>query len=272
MSRRSFLRGLGMAGLVAAGAAAESVREVYAFQTNRHVRRIRGLLAPLRVSLLTDFHIGPYLHASNLEAWVRSSNDLAPDLVLVCGDVVDRFYRGDLSEVTAAMKRLRARLGVIAVPGNHDRVRYPDLRPLRRSIERAQGSYLVNEGRWIRDDVFLAGVDDLREGDLDVVAAMQGSEMREGARILLSHNPDVIPGLRPGPDLVLCGHTHGGQVCLPLVGPLVTSSVYGSRYVSGWVPTPATMSAFVSRGLGVTLVPLRLDCPPEVVCLDLLPA
>jgi predicted MPP superfamily phosphohydrolase len=132
----------------------------------------------------------------------------------------------------------------------------------------------MNESVALRDDLTLAGLDDFRVGRPELDAALAGPAGGDGvATVFLSHNPDVIPELPTdggGIDLLLAGHTHGGQVRLPGIGPLVTSSAYGARYASGWVPAP--MPAFVSRGLGVTALPFRFACPAEIVVLDLVPA
>lgn len=264
---------MGLTALAGGLLAAEAVREVYAFEVSRQARSLRGLRELLRVALLTDFHLGPFLHARQLSAWVEASNAADPDLVIVGGDLVDRFYRGDLTELTAGLARLRQRLGVIVVPGNHDRTRYPDLVPLVKAVEAAGATMLVNRAVRPRPDLVVGGVDDFRKGHSDPRRAFRDAAGADGARVLVSHNPDILPTLGPdvGPlDLVLCGHTHGGQVRLPLIGPLVTSSEYGARYAEGWVE--ASQPSFVSRGLGVTLLPFRFDCAPEVVVLDLLPA
>ncbi len=252
VSRRLFLKGLGWASLAGGLLAAEAVREAYAFEVNHHVRQVRGLEEPVTLALLADFHLGPYMHRRQLREWINASNDLDPDVVVVGGDLVDRFYRGDLGELVAELSRLTSRLGVVAVPGNHDHTRYPDLTPLRAAVEAAGATFLVNQGISLRDDLMVGGLDDFRLGVPDVDLTFRSFVEGEGARVLVSHNPDVIPTLGPAAaagrpiDLVLCGHTHGGQVCLPFVGPLFTSSEYGVRYAQGWVEAPEP--AFVSRG------------------------
>lgn len=274
LSRRDFLKTAGLAGLgaVAVGVAAVNTA-THAFEVNRHAKRVRGLRSPVSIALLSDFHLGPFLGAGDLERWVSASNELEPDLVVIAGDIVDRRYGGDLSELTD-LARLRARLGVYAVLGNHDRTRYRHLAPLATALKEAGAELLLNSGAWLRDDLYLAGLDDLRVGVADVPAALAGAAATgsagDGARLLVSHNPDVIPELPAGVDLVMSGHTHGGQVVLPFVGPLVTSSRYGARFAQGWVAAP--MPAFVSRGLGVSNLPLRVNCPAEIALLELSPA
>ena len=251
------------------------MHEAYSYGVQVERERISGLARPLRMAVLTDLHLGPYIRERQLADWVRVATATRPDLVVLVGDLVDARYAGDLSEFGRWLPELRSPLGTYVVPGNHDRSRYPDLVPWLRMLNDVGATVLLNEGRRVRDDLYLAGIDDFREGRPDPVAALAGAGPDSGmARVLLSHNPDVIPELSAAggaiPDLLLCGHTHGGQICIPGVGAVVTGSEYGRRYVSGWVPAP--MPAFVSRGLGVTLVPLRFDCPAELVVMDLAPA
>lgn len=275
MSRREFVRTAGLAGLGAVAVGVLAVESPHAFEVNVHNRAVRGLKAGLRVALLTDFHLGPNLGPSDLSRWVQASNNVRPDLVCLVGDIVDQAYRGDLSELKEILPDLHAPLGVYAVPGNHDRTRYRRFDVFAQALREAKVSLLMNESVAVRDDLYLAGLDDFRVGRPDLEATLAGQAGGDSvSTVFLSHNPDVIPELseveNSGVDLLLAGHTHGGQIRLPGIGPLVTSSAYGARYASGWVPAP--MPAFVSRGLGVTSLPFRFACPAEVVVLDLVPA
>jgi len=272
ISRRDFVRTAGLAGLGAVAFGVMAVESPHQFEVNVHSRAVKGLAAGLRVVLLTDFHLGPNLGAADLDKWVRASNSVAPDLVCVVGDIVDQAYRGDLAELKEILPQLRAPLGVYAVAGNHDRTRYRRFDTFGAALRAARVTLLMNEAVALRDGLYLAGIDDFRVGRPDVSQALSGpAGGADATTIFLSHNPDVIPELPVGSgiDLLLAGHTHGGQIRLPGIGPLVTSSAYGARYASGWVPAP--MPAFVSRGLGVTTLPFRFACPAEVVVLDLVP-
>lgn len=282
LSRREFLRTGALAGVGALAFGILSFNDPHKFDVSHEQANVRGLRTALRISFLTDLHLGPYLDATDLAAWIAASNAAEPDLVLLGGDLVDQRYRGDLRELRRLLPDLESQLGAYAVLGNHDRTRYRDLEPFADALQASAVELLINSGARLRDDLFLAGIDDLRVGTANVRAALASAPRAEaakpedeaGATLLLSHNPDVIPeiGPREGPplvDLLLAGHTHGGQIRIPGLGPLVTSSAYGARYASGWVPAP--FPAFVSRGLGVTALPFRFACPAELVILDLLP-
>lgn len=281
LSRRAFLTG--GAGLVVAGAL--PVASAYRFQVSQHVLDLPGLGAPLRVVQLSDLHYGPFIRLDSLRAWVDAALRERADLIVITGDLVDSEVGESLAPLLGELARLRAPLGVWAVWGNHDygsfgtyarRLRGPGRPdwPSRRAHFQAQlreagVRVLRNEGRLLRPDLYLAGIDDLWWGDVELEKAI-ARRPPGGVTLLLSHNPDILPSVPEDISLTLCGHTHGGQVRLPGLGALTTSSRYGERFAQGFVRAPAR--GFISRGLGVSLLPLRVNCAPEVVVLDLRPA
>jgi hypothetical protein len=126
-------------------------------------------------------------------------------------------------------------------------------------VLRNQGVELkVGDGK-----LYLAGVDDLWAGRKDVSRALAGMG-RQQLKVLLTHNPDIVEEVNGvGLDLVLAGHTHGGQVRLPLIGPLVVPSIYGTRYACGLFDFGKT-KMYVNRGLGVVPPPVRFLVRPEI--------
>jgi len=172
------------------------------------------------------------------------------------------------ADLVAELARLHAPLGVLAVWGNHDRSRFRRMDAFAAALEGAGIRVLVNEGVAVRADLHVAGLDDFRVGRPDLEATLAGRPAT-GTTLLLSHNPDVLPTVPLDVGLTLSGHTHGGQVVLPGVGALYTSSQYGDRFLAGWVEGPAR--GYVSRGLGVSSLPVRVNCPAELTVLDLAP-
>lgn len=289
LTRREFLSrtlagGAGLAALGGVGAA-----QVYRFGVTRQEARLPGLRAPLRVAFLTDLHYGPFIGEGSVRAWVDATNSERPGLILLGGDFIDRHAAtGDRSPLLRELARLRAPLGAYGVWGNHDYAAFSTARAGQESGQKvtweqeraahaaafagAGITILRNEGRAVRDDLFLGGTDDVLEGEPDPGAALAGAGER--ATLLLSHNPDLLPELPRAAGLALCGHTHGGQVRLPLIGalaPLIPSR-YGARFDMGWKQGAFGTPAYVSRGLGVSGVPLRNLCEPEVLLLTLRPA
>ncbi len=271
-SRRDFLLSL-----VASGAAlltGHVAGNVYHAGVSRHRLSLPRLQKPLRVAQLSDLHYGPYIHEGSVRAWVRQTQAENPDLIVVTGDVVDKDLKRPLGPLVAALSGLGAPLGVWACLGNHDnaRFRFGALRDLAAALGEAGVTLLVDEGHLVRNDLYLAGVDDLEVGRPNLEAALRGAP-GDAATLLLCHQPDFYPRMRVHVDLTLSGHTHGGQVRLPGVGALYTSSRYGERYLEGWAPPPNPDfgKAYVSRGLGVSLLPLRFNCPAELAVFDITP-
>jgi hypothetical protein len=257
------------AATVASAAVAGSVVNAYRFVVERHRREIAGLRSPLRLVFAADLHAGPFAGGRELERWADAIVAERPDLVALGGDLLDHLA-GEAArrDLLSALGGLWAPHGVWAVLGNHDHHGAGDLAAFRGRLEDVGVKVLVNESARPRDDVVLAGIDDLSQGRPDLDAALRGR--RPGAAtILLSHNPDVLPEVPVDVDVTLAGHTHGGQVCLPGGVPIVTSSRHGRRFASGWVRAPAR--GYVTRGLGVGWLPVRLFCPAELTVLELAP-
>lgn len=261
---------LGVATAVAALSGGALVQSAYRFGTTRHTVSVRGLTAPLRVAQLSDLHYGTYLFKDSVTAWVNAALAGKPDLIVLTGDLADGRSRSPLAPLLDALAPLSAPLGVWSVWGNHDYFSTGTHRELARGLEQIGVRTLRNEHELVRPDLVLAGVDDFKLGRPDLPATLRGIPSA-AASLLLTHNPDLLPELAADQvSLALAGHTHGGQVRLPFIGAPVTSSEYGQRFAQGWVHDP--VRAYISRGLGVTAIPVRLLCPAELVILDLLPA
>jgi predicted MPP superfamily phosphohydrolase len=267
MSRREVLKLLGFGGLVALGG--KAVWNIYEFEVNPYRLSLPGLKRPLRVVQLSDFHYGPFIHAASLRAWVDATMAQAPDLIVITGDFVDSALTKGLGPLVKALQGLEAPLGIWGIWGNHDRARFKDIAVLERALAKAGVTILTNAGSLVRDDLYVAGVDDTSRMRRNVRRALRDYPAG-AASLLLCHRPDYIPWVPATVGLTLCGHTHGGQIRLPYWGALYTSSHYGERFARGFVSDP--VPAFTSRGLGVSMLPLRWRCPPEVVRFDLVPA
>ncbi|SMB80337.1 metallophosphoesterase [Deinococcus hopiensis] len=276
ISRRAvLLGGLGLGSLGATG-----LNGAYAFEINHHVYALPGLQSPIRAVQLTDLHYGPFHRAAAVRAWMETALTLRPDLVLITGDFADRHLLDAPGPLFQELSRLRAPLGVWGVWGNHDHdYCHREAQKTGRDPQQARDAFTValknagigllrNGGLPLRDDLYLAGVDDLRKGDPQLTPALMGAPT-QGAVLLMSHNPDLLPTVPSRVSLTLCGHTHGGQVRLPGIGAPVPASRFGQRFVQGFVQGPAP--GFVSRGLGTTGIPVRLHCPAELVVFDFVP-
>jgi hypothetical protein len=227
-----------------------------------------GAFHGLRVVQISDIHHGLFLPKEWLSEAVRQANRLNPDIIALTGDFVT-YSRRNIGPAAELLGRLRARYGVYAVLGNHDfRV---DADAITQALRRQRIDVLRNRHvtLWFGgESAYLAGVDDYGYG-ADLRRAMRGVP-REAVTILLAHNPRVIHlASRHNVSLVLSGHTHGGQVNLPLLGTVYGRSPERLRYKIGWDRMGATQ-IYVSRGIGTIVLPWRLRCPAEISRLELL--
>jgi predicted MPP superfamily phosphohydrolase len=236
----------------------------------------------LRMVLVTDFHVGPYKGHAFLERIVQRVNALKPDVILLGGDFVDN-KRSRIEEL-APLQRLAAQLGVFAVIGNHDAGRYLTAGGVPYcTFDRSDevSAYLTglnvrmlrNEHASIKADgkeIVIAGIDDELMESCDTVAALANIE-DDVPVILLSHSPDVLTDAhRKRAALTLCGHTHGGQIRLPFIGPLgPIPTRIPRRYDEGLFTLENGSAMFISHGVGETWARARLFCPPEIVVIEI---
>jgi hypothetical protein len=224
----------------------------------------------LRVLLISDVHCGPFISPKRLAETFRRAMTLEPDLVVLAGDLATSRVE-EVAGCLPAFRELQAGLGVYAVLGNHDHYTGETDR-LCRLLEQAGIEMLQNRNTVLEKGggrLVLAGVDDLAFGRPDLEKALDGVPSGPPV-VLVSHNPDLFfDAARKQVDLVLSGHTHGGQIRCPGLPVLVRMSRFRldeGRYEA------AGSSLVVSRGLGAVGLPVRFACPPEVVLLTLRPA
>jgi uncharacterized protein len=216
----------------------------------------------LRLAFLSDLHAGSFCDESDLARLFDRVQEQQPDLVLFGGDLINTRDR-EILLLERPLRRLRPRYGMFAVPGNHDHFFGPDIRLWQAFLEQQGVQVLNNRGCRIEHgsgSLWLCGVDDLTEGAPDLASALVGRRPGETA-ILLSHHPDFFfEAAAVDVDLQLSGHTHGGQIRIAGWAP-----IHHSRfdYERGWF-RENDCRLYVSRGAGVTVLPLRIDAPPEV--------
>lgn len=225
----------------------------------------------LRVALVSDFHAGaPQVDAAAVGRVVRRVNRRRPDLVLVLGDLVDprgHFARPVSPEAVAAeLGRLRGRLGVFAVLGNHD---WANDGPRVAAALRDSGIPVLENGWTSTGELVVAGLADAGTREPDLQATLDGVPP-DAPVLLLSHDPDVFPRVPARVALTVSGHTHGGQIDLPLLKARTIPSRFGDRYARGHVVEDGR-HLFVTSGVGTSRWPVRLRRPPEAVILRLRP-
>ena len=215
----------------------------------------------LTVAHVSDIHMppGPSLV---YEQAVKRVEERKPDLIVFTGDSLSSEAGKD--EAKEFLSRLSELAPTYAVWGNWDYYSLGHRVPgYGEELEREGVEILANEATRIEGGVWLVGVDDPYTARDDLGKALSGVP-REAFKILLAHSPQVIGEARDRVDLVLAGHTHGGQVRLPLIGPLYVPLPSQYRgYVSGLYEVGG-MKLYVNRGLGTSILPVRLLCPPEL--------
>lgn len=292
ISRRSFLKvssGNTIAAAVAVGGGTATgyawLFEPRFLPVTRLRFPVRGLpleLSGFRIVQLTDFHHGAWVPLNFIKKTIAITNDLKPDLIVLTGDYVtgsSAFF----APVIEQLAELRATSGVLAVLGNHDWWEGVDV--CREEFTKAGIPLIDNDVRFVGLDrsitthpapngLCIGGVGDLWEHQVDFQAALRGAPT-EMPRILLSHNPDAaelaaLADERTRVDLMLSGHTHGGQIRLPFLGTPVVPSKYGQKYARGLVQGPYC-PVYIGRGIGLSVLPLRLGIPPEILEVELVP-
>lgn len=261
--RRRFLRagvgGLATAPLVLSGYGAAYASKAY---------DVQEITLPFGRSLcvahLTDIHAGLYMTREEMRRYADLVNALKPDLFVLTGDFISNsmsFLPGCAEE----MARVRARYGTFATLGNHEHW-FGTLREIQAVFQRHGISLLNNSHRVIRSEqgpVAVAGIDDLRTGSPDLEATLRGLDPSVPT-LLLSHRPEIFPqAAGHGIPLTLAGHWHGGQIKLSLLGVDVSLAHLLSPYPEGLYRIN-TSHLYVSRGIGTTGTPIRLNAPPEV--------
>ncbi len=270
-TRRSFLKKLGWAaaGAVAGLTALDVAYEKTWIEVTRPRIVVPGLppeFEGFRLCQITDVHHGPYLSLDHVHDIVRLALQQAADAYVITGDMSHRDARY-VPPVWDAFSELQAFMGVWCVMGNHDH--WHGIEASRRGAREAGIVELRNRGvplerRGAR--IWLAGVGDLWEDEQDLSAALRGVPNDEVA-ILLTHNPDYADEMFDRRvKLMLAGHSHGGQVWLPLLGPIAVPC--RRIYTRGLVQTEVSQ-IYICRGLGMTTVPFRMGSRPELAVIEL---
>ena len=272
MNRRTFLKFTLSAGGAAVLAGSYPVFiERNIVQVNRYripVANLPPSFHGFTIAQLTDLHLGSLVSERFVEGIVRKTNRLEADAIVCTGDYVHkRNTLEEIEKVWPILSKLEAQHGVYSVLGNHDHWA---------NFERSL-YWLEKTGQNLRhrcnpiykgkERILLGGAGDFYEDELKIDEVFSCSDEDE-CRILLSHNPDSVDTeFRTPLSLVLSGHTHGGQVVIPFLGPPVLP-VRNKNYSSGLICTAKTQ-LFISRGIGWAIYPVRFNCYPEIAVLEL---
>ncbi len=268
ISRRAFFRTtLGAA--IGAGIVYPALAEPWRVAVEKINIRLHGLPASFegfKIIQLSDLHYRPYTTLRQIAHVVDLTNALKPDLVVITGDFISLGH-DHINELTPILMKLEARHGVTGVLGNHDQSSGAGaitaaLRQSAMEMLRNQGRELTHEG----SSIYLAGVDSICGGGgayPHLNNALAGRAPGQ-TTILLAHEPDFADRLpvSAGISLQLSGHSHGGQICLPLLGALVLPD-WGKKYWKGLRKVNQTQ-LYTNRGIGTIGLPMRIGSLPEI--------
>jgi len=234
-------------------------------------RRLGGL----KIGVIGDFHAGAFITRKDILRAINIVNGERPDLIALLGDYVDSAYSHSRKNVEKgayvfdALKGLEAPLGIYAVLGNHDH--WTDAGLVREKLSKLPLVILNNQSVSLDNGLAVAGVDDLWEGPAHPFEAIRNLSPKS-VIIMLSHNPDVNIELKGDERvrLVMSGHTHGGQIRIPLIkwAPWIPCSrKYRESY--GLIRETERRWTFITKGVGTFFVPIRFACPPDIGILRL---
>jgi predicted MPP superfamily phosphohydrolase len=219
-----------------------------------------------RIAFLTDTHVAGIIRKTFYREIVAQVTRFDPDLVLLGGDFVT-WHRHIPLMAELLLPGLAARDGVLAVLGNHDYWSGAD--DVKAAMTAHGVEFIINRSKIIRRggaELPVVGIDEIYRGEPDPEAAFAG--IGRGPRVALTHHPDSIDILQDRRvDLLLCGHTHGGQIRFPFFGAVVVPSMHETRYAEGFHRAGGVLM-YVSRGIGA-IPPVRILCRPEVATFTL---
>ncbi len=271
-SRRAFLRkgaiGLGAYTFVGSLHSIYSREEYTIDRVSIPVRNLPKQLEGLTISMISDIHSGMYMLEEDMLKYTEAVNNLGADMIFIPGDFVTS-KDSEILPLTKALAGLKSKYGTYTCLGNHDFFANPDY-----ITERVRGSgmkVLRNETDELEINgarLMISGVDDGRHANFSKVAYEATS--LNTTRILLCHKPYFFERAVAGRfDLMVSGHTHGGQIVLvDLLGVKITPAALASPYISGRYKMGDSLM-YVSRGIGTVGLPIRVNCPPEITLFTL---
>lgn len=246
--------------------------EPYMIQVKSYRVRVERLADPVRIVQISDIEISDVYGVDYLEKVVQKVNALNPDIVVFTGDLYANYWKyAPCEAVMSSLKKLNENSQKYAVWGNNDygggavRVFENEMEALGFTLLKNESEYLMLKGA----SFFIAGSDDLQMGQPDVEALTKAKTEDATLSILLAHNPEIVDQLKKNDfDIILSGHTHGGQVNLPIINKWLhkdipfLSGLYVLEEIGG-------SQLYVSNGLGMSRFPIRFLAPPQIVVIDI---
>lgn len=229
--------------------------------TVKHLKIKDEQLKGLKIVFASDFHIKPY-ESYRLQRLIKAINKQNADIVLLGGDYVSGHKKGSsmtIDKIAGEFANIKSKYGTYAVIGNHDG--WQGKEEIINELEKHNVKVLFNSNICF-EKLCIAGVDDMQTGNPDINKALKNTK---DPIILLSHTPDIINDVPYFVNLILAGHLHGGQIRIP--DALVVPSKFGKTFANGYYEYKGKR-IYTTYGLGTSILPIRLNCPPEIVVIN----
>lgn len=280
MTRRAFIKRMTYTGVIVAGAGGAlhwstkiEPNWIDVHQVQLPISGLHPAFEGMTLAQISDLHVGGWMTRERLQYVVHRINKLKPDYVAITGDFVTRTSQKHNEVLSQALSLLKPRHDVFGVLGNHDH--WTNAKTVKRALRDCGVQELANSFHTIHKDggvLHLCGLDDAwaKKADVDRVLETLPSQ---GAAILLAHEPDFADDYAKANrfDVQLAGHTHGGQIQIPMVGPIHLPK-YGEKYTHGLyqIGKPQKkMKLYVNRGVGMVWPYVRFHCRPEITLFTL---
>ena len=218
----------------------------------------------LKIVFISDFHFSKFAYA-RLKRIIGIINKQNADIIISGGDYITAHNAGismNMKYAASEISKMKSKYGIYSVLGNHDY--YKDEKYVKSNLKKygikilENNNYeLIHEGK----PLFIAGISDMQTTFYNLGKALNKTYPPV---ILVSHSPDIIPSAENRVNLILSGHTHGGQVRIPFYGAVIVPSKYGKTYESGFINN----IAYITKGLGTSILHLRFNCPPEITVIE----
>ncbi|MFS1514261.1 metallophosphoesterase [Chengkuizengella sp. SCS-71B] len=278
ISRRSFLGKMWRSGLAFIGLSVSIPTYSYfgerkwlqTTQIKLSSKRIPLQFSGLKIVHFSDLHLGFHMDDQYFDDLIKQVNAHQPDIICFTGDLVDE-DASNLSTYILKLQQFEAPYGKFAVLGNHDKIRIDSTAWVTEVLKRSNFNLLVNENVQIKRDnavINMTGVDDIIYGNPNLDKALLEAN-KDTYTILLAHEPDFADVAHNYQvDLQLSGHSHGGQIRLPLIGHIITPPM-AKKYVNGLYEVGDSLKVYTNKGVGTTIYPFRFFCRPEITVITL---
>ena len=224
-------------------------------------------LSGIKIVLASDFHIKPN-QEKRLVKIIKTINSQNPDIVLSTGDYVSGHTDKSTMEpekIAQELSKVKSKYGFYTTLGNHDG--WYGVGEVEKYLENNGIKVLNNENVKLNikgKEFYIVGIEDMSTGDADLYKAIGTIDK---PAILLTQTPDIFPKVPKSVNITLAGHTHGGQIRIPLFGPIFTASSYHDKYAKGLI-IEKDKKLITTIGIGVSILPIRFNCVPEIVVIE----